>query len=318
MTPWISLITSLPTENATARMRAWRALKSSGAAVLRDGVYLMPEREACRSTLESIASDVLAAGGTALLLGVEPPVDTLFEGLFDRSADYATLLVEIAQARSTLELANAQDTVKLARKLGKTLASVVDIDFFPGEARRQAQESLSELEAAALHALSPDEPSPASFTIERRHAKDYQGKTWATRKRPWVDRLASAWLVRRHIDPKAKFLWLDSPADCPPQALGVDFDGATFTHVGARVTFEVLLASFGLDSPALARLGGLVHYLDVGGVQPPEAVGIESVLAGLRANVHSDDQLLDVASAIFDGLLTRFQEEQAKTPELPS
>jgi len=318
MTSWISLITSLPTENATARMRAWRALKASGAAVLRDGVYLMPERDACRSTLESIASDILAAGGTALLIGVAPPADTRFEDLFDRSADYAALLGDISQARLMLSQANAQDTVKLARKLGKTFTALSDIDFFPGEARRQAQESLAELEAAALQTLSPDEPSPASTVIERRLAKDYQGKTWATRKRPWVDRLASAWLIRRHIDSKAKFLWLDSPADCPPQALGFDFDGATFTHVGARVTFEVLLASFGLDSPALARLGGLVHYLDVGGVQPPEAVGIESALAGLRANLHRDDPLLDVACAIFDGLVTRFQEEQATNPELPS
>ena len=137
--------------------------------------------------------------------------------------------------------------------------------------------------------------------------QDYQGRLWATRQRLWVDRLACAWLIRRHIDPQAKLLWLATPADCPADALGFDFDGATFTHVGARVSFEVLLASFGLETPALQRFGALVHFLDVGGVQPPEAVGIESALAGLRDTILDDDQLLALASNIFDGLMASFE-----------
>lgn len=87
-----------------------------------------------------------------------------------------------------------------------------------------------------------------------------------------MDRLASAWLIGRFIDPSARFLWLASPDDCPDEALGFDFDGATFTHVEEKVTFETLLASFDLDSPALLRLGKLVHYLDVGDIsrrKPP-------------------------------------------------
>ena len=122
-----------------------------------------------------------------------------------------------------------------------------------------------------------------------------------------MDRLASAWLIRRYIDPQAELLWLATPADCPAEALGFDFDGATFTHVGARVTFEVLLASFGLETPALQRIGTLVHFLDVGGVQPLEAVGIESTLAGLRDTILDDDQLLVLAGSIFDGLLASFE-----------
>lgn len=92
MTTWIALITSLPTENATARMRAWRSLKASGAAVLRDGVYLMPEREDCRNTLDAVAADVRAAEGTALVVRLEEPSDGNFVVFFDRSADFATLL----------------------------------------------------------------------------------------------------------------------------------------------------------------------------------------------------------------------------------
>jgi hypothetical protein len=142
---------------------------------------------------------------------------------------------------------------------------------------------------------------------------NYLGRVWATRKRPWVDRLASAWLIRRFIDPKAKIAWLESPGDCSTAAVGFDFDGATFSHVGARVTFEVLLASFGIQSPSLIRMGGLVHFLDVGGVQPPEAGGIESVLAGLRETIDDDDHLLALSSGVFDGLWATFEKTAKPT-----
>jgi hypothetical protein len=307
MNTWISLITSLPTENATARMRAWRSLKASGAAVLRDGVYLMPERDDCRTTLDTVAADVRAAEGTALVVRLEGPSDGNFVTLFDRSADFASLLDDIATAREALSPDTANEALKQARKLRKAFTSLAAIDFFPGEAQKQANEALRDLEQRAAWALSPDEPHPVNDTIARLCIQDYQGRVWATRRRPWVDRLASAWLIRRYIDPQAKLLWLVTPADCPADALGFDFDGATFTHVGARVSFEVLLASFGLETPALQRFGTLVHFLDVGGVQPPEAVGIESALAGLRDTIAEDDQLLALASHIFDGLQAFFE-----------
>jgi hypothetical protein len=302
----ISLIISLPTENATARMRAWRALKASGAAVLRDGVYLMPEREACRNTLEAVAADVLAGGGTALVLRVEEPEGANFTGLFDRSEDYAALLAEVAKVRAALTADTVPDALRQTRKLRKSFVNLGEIDFFPGAAQRQADAALQELELAAARVLAPDEPHPVDATISRLSVSKYQGRTWATRRRPWVDRLACAWLIRRFIDPQARLLWLESPGDCPADALGFDFDGATFSHVASRVSFEVLLASFGLEQAPLKRLGALVHYLDVGGVQPAEAAGIESVLAGLRIAISDDDQLLATASAVFDGLLANF------------
>jgi len=307
MTTWIALITSLPTENATARMRAWRALKGSGAAVLRDGVYLMPERDSCRSTLDAVAADILSAAGTALVLRLEEPEGADFAKLFDRSEDYAALLAEIAAVREGLDPDSAADAVKQARKLRKAYTGLSAIDFFPGESRKQAEVAVQELEQKARWALSPDEPHPVAETVSRLNIRQYRGRTWATRRRPWVDRLASAWLIQRFIDPEAKLLWLAAPADCPAEALGFDFDGATFTHVGVRVTFEVLLASFALETPALLRLGSLVHFLDVGGVQPPEAIGIESALAGLRDTVLDDDQLLALAGSLFDGLLASFE-----------
>ncbi|MGC1954155.1 MAG: chromate resistance protein ChrB domain-containing protein [Gammaproteobacteria bacterium] len=303
MNNWLCLIASLPTENATLRQRTWRALKSSGAAVLRDGVYLMPEREDCRSTLDRLRTEVREGGGAALVLRVEEPADVNFKDQFDRSSQYSDLLADIARAHSALTPASALEIVKKARKLRKTYTAIADIDFFSGEAQRHAELALSELELACVRASAPDEPHDVAGTIQQRDATEYQGRIWATRRRPWVDRLASAWLIRRFIDPQAQILWLVSPEDCPAAALGFDFDGAAFSHVGGKVTFEVLLTSFGLVRPGLLQLGLIVHYLDVGGAPPPEAVGVESVLSGLRDTITEDDQLLTAACAVFDGLL---------------
>lgn len=307
MTQWLFLIISLATDNATARMRAWRALKASGGAVLRDGVYLMPERDVCRATFERVAADVRAGGGMAYVLCAQEPDDAGFHTLFDRSEDYAQLLAEVSRLRSTVTADSAPECLKQVRKLRKSFGSLAEIDFFPGAPRQQADEALQDLELTMARVLAPDEPHAVTAAIHRREIAQYRGRRWATRRRPWVDRLASAWLIRRFIDPQAELLWLASRDDCPGDALGFDFDGATFSHVGARVTFEVLLASFGLERPALQRLGALVHYLDVGGVQPPEATGVESVLAGLRDAITDDDQLLATASGVFDGLLAAFE-----------
>lgn len=308
---WLTLILSMPTENATARMRAWRALKSSGAAVLRDGVYLLPSSDRTRETLNAIAHAVQESSGTAYLADTAFPDDdsARLTALFDRSADYAELMKSIEPIQAALSPDTAMDALKQLRKFRKVYAQLSDIDFFPGEARRQADAALLELEEGANRALSPDEPHAVNGAIVRLLVNDYQGRTWATRARPWVDRLASAWLIRRHIDEDARILWLASPAECPESALGFDFDGARFSHAGAKVTFENLVTAFGLQSKGMDRLGAIVHFLDVGGVQPPEAAGVEQVLAGLRATIADDDQLLALASGVFDGLLASFEEE---------
>jgi hypothetical protein len=312
MDMWIVLILAFSSENATVRMRAWRTLKASSAAVLRDGVYILPDIERCRSIFDTVAADVVTNGGSAYVLRAEEPAGVQFQDFFNRSEDYAALFADMHKIRSELTTDTVFETLKQIRKLRKACLAIAAIDFFPGEAQKQAEEALQELEVAVNRVLSPDEPQPATGQIHRLKLTDYQGMTWATRRRPWVDRLASAWLIRRFIDQDATILWLAHPADCPTDALGFDFDEATFSHVGAKVTFEVLLASFGLDQPALQRIGALVHYLDAGGVQPAESIGVESVLAGLRETISDDDQLLAMASTVFDGLLVSFEKVQTK------
>jgi len=304
------LILSLPTECATARMRVWRGLKALGAAVLRDGVYMLPVRSDLRATLSNIGEDVRRNGGSALLLEAQSAADdTSLIALFDRATEFGQLIAECAATRAALTEINVHETLKQTRKLRKTFAQLVAIDFFPGEAQRQAEVALQELESSVGRVLSPNEPHASEGAIPRRTIADYQGRIWATRARPWIDRLASAWLIRRYIDRDARMLWLASPQDCPPDAIGFDFDGAAFSHVGAKVTFETLLASFDLETPALQRLGTVVHYLDVGGVQPLEANGIQCLLVGMREAISDDDHLLAAATTVFDGLLTAFEKE---------
>jgi hypothetical protein len=187
------------------------------------------------------------------------------------------------------------------------------IDFFPDDASVETEAALSELTKRIDVLLSPDEPHEIDARIPTLDRAQYLGRTWATRRRPWVDRVASAWLIRRFIDPQATFAWLAKPADCPRDALGFDFDGASFTHVGDRVTFETLLASFGLaQDPALRRLAAVVHHLDVGGEPVPEAAGFEAIMTGARDRLEDDDALLAEMSGVLDSFYAHFQRALAK------
>ena len=142
----------------------------------------------------------------------------------------------------------------------------------------------------------------------RRPAADLKGRTWVTRANARVDRLASAWLIKRFIDRDARFAWIARPSECPKKAVGFDYDGAEFTHVKNRVTFEVLAAEFGLEHDAgLARIAAAVHFLDIGGIPVPEASGLETMLKGAREKARDDDALLAEAMRTFDLLYSGYR-----------
>jgi len=291
-------------------MRVWRALKALGAAVLRDGVYLLPNRGDFVEPLKVQSEDVIASAGSTQILELNARDETQeaeFVQFFDRTPDYKELMLEIRGATKEIGGMDAAALSALLTRLRRQYEAIALQDFFPGGARDQAGEALEDLGAAANAVLSPDEPHAASGRIQRMDPAKYRGRTWATRARPWADRLASAWLIKRRIDRRAKFQWLKSPKDCPKRSVGFDFDGAEFTHVGAKVTFEVLLASFGLkNDAALERIGALIHYLDVGGMSVPEAAGVEALLRGARNALSDDDELLAEAVKLFDYLYAHY------------
>ena len=133
-----------------------------------------------------------------------------------------------------------------------------------------------------------------------------------TRSNLWVDRVASAWLIKRYIDTKAQFLWLDDVTSAPADTVGFDFDGAAFTHVDRFVTFEVLLKSFELETDvALAKLGALVHYLDVGGIAVADGPGVVAILAGAKKQSTDDDSFARRTFALLDNLYAAYCDQES-------
>jgi hypothetical protein len=305
MTNWITFILALPSENATARTRLWRALKALGAASMRDGVWLLPDQPELESVLAAQVRSASDAGGQAWLLHVAGAAEyeTQFIALFDRSVEYASIDASLSELSAQTDDATLRRGLRQARK---HLDALIAIDFFPGPARAETERRLQGMEAELRQRQLSSEPGFAEGEPERLEPALFQNRLWATRRNLWVDRLASAWLIRRFIDGGARFVWFAQPQDCPAAALGFDYDGARFTHVGRRVTFETLLASFGLEGDAaLKRLGTLVHTLDVGGAAP-EAAGFEAMLKGLKGRIDDDDRLLAEGGQLLNDLYTAF------------
>jgi len=291
-------------------MRIWRAVKALGCAALRDGAYLLPAQVEQAAQLQMLADEALQEGGQAWLLEVvarNMAEQAAFQALFDRAADYGPWLKELALARQALCSLGSTELGRLQRKHARAYDAIRKIDFFPAEISIRAEAQWRDFSNAMDAMQSPGEPQATDGRIARRDRMQYQGRLWATRRHLWVDRVASAWLIQRFIDPHARFIWLDTPADCPAHALGFDFDGATFSHIGQRVTFEVLLTSFGLDGDrGLSRLADMVHALDLGGATTPEAGGFEAVLAGARKRWPDDDALLADIGGVLDSLHAHF------------
>ena len=303
-----ALVLSLPTRNSTLRMRVWRALKECGAAVLRDGVYLLPRPQA----FDRLEKEIRAHGGFAMTFEAKPYGDADLRARFDRSADYGSLVERIAAARRSLATLGPRRGLTALRRLERAFDKVSVIDFFPGEARQQAAAALASLKERYAELYARNEPRPSVKNLRPLERARYQKRVWATRKAPWVDRLASAWLIKRFIDREAKFVWIARPSECPKKAIGFDYDGADFTHVKDRVTFEVLAAAFGLETdPALAKIGAAVHFLDVGGIPVPDAIGLETMLKGARERARSDDALLSEAVRVLDLLYSAYRPASA-------
>jgi len=295
-----ALVLSLPARHSSLRVRVWRTLKETGCGVLRDGVYVLPKGSPGGKVLTRLQSEINAAGGSAMVVELKPKgAEELkkVRGLFDRSADYRALLEKLA----------APATPRALERLRRSFERLAARDFLPGDGKRQAAEALAALERRVEDARG--EPRSSLRHLRPLDRKTYQNRVWATRKNLWVDRMASAWLIRRFIDRNARFVWIDGPRARPKKAVGFDFDGAQFTHVDGRVTFEVLLASFGLEGDAaLAGIARAVHFLDVGGIPVADAKGLETLLRGAKERAKGDDALLAQVARVLDLLYSAYSQ----------
>ena len=307
-TSWLLLVATLPTDVPAPRMQVMRTFETLGAAVMRDGVFLLPDSAANRQAVERLVAYISANGGSAHALRVAPldsERNESLRALFDRSARYHELIKTVESLKVGFGISDPGSISRVVHKQRREFETIAALDFFPSPAKDRAQAALSSAEQEVRSLLFPTQSAPGARTGEK-----FLGRLWATRRPLWADRLACAWLIRRFVDPEARLAWLDKRQDCPPDALGFAFDGARFSNTGTRVTFEEMLSQLGMESAsALIRIGKVVHSLEErGSTQVAEAAGVQTLLEGAVRRSVNDDELLREAEKTFDLLYEAYAE----------
>jgi hypothetical protein len=304
---WLLCVTSMLADDPASRMRVLRTLESLGAAVLREGAYLLPESHDNRRSLDTLADYILKSHGSAHVLCVSaasPAQHEAFQRLFDRSARYGELVKTVESLRVGFGQSDPSAIARVLHKQRRDFEAIAALDFFPGQAKERAQAALAEADTAVRRLLFPAGPQPGVGAGE-----NLLGRTWATRKPLWADRLACAWLIRRFVDPEAKLAWLDKNEPPPPEAIGFAFEGAHFTNTEERVTYEQMLVRLELAAnPALVRIGSIVHFLEVRGTTVPEALGVQTLLQGALRRATGESALLGEVEKTFDLLYEAYFE----------
>lgn len=311
---WLLFFYTVPAKPGNLRMKVWRRLLKMGAASLKGSVYILPSSEDHWEALHWLTEEVSSLGGEAAFAKVER-IETMgdaeIESLFQaqRENDYVPIAAAMDALEVQLSSLEQQPDVKglervrgTFRKLLKDFRAVQGIDFFhcpPGAVLQKRLESFEGRFTKLFVQPQAERPKPSS----PRRKEDYQGKVWVTRRRPFVDRMASAWLIRRFVDPQARFEFLetDRMAAAVPEGVWFDVPEGDFTHEQDRCTFEVLLEAFGLRGKALRKMAEVVHDLDLkdGKFANPQASGVESILLGIRKTAKDDAAALEEGIAVF-------------------
>jgi hypothetical protein len=315
--PWLVLIHQIPPRPASLRVKVWRRLQALGAISLKNSVYVLPNGDETREDLEWVLRELRADGAQGSLCEAR-----LVDGLSDdelratfvanREADYRRLATEARELAKTVPTSRKRPLADDARlrveaavaRLRKQTADVQRIDFFGAPGRETVDGLLAALDAR-LH------PQASPRTAPRRWQRvDVQGRTWITRRGVHVDRIASAWLIRRAIDPAATFRFV-SPKEHRPADGELRFDmfDAEFTHDGDLCTFEVLLRDFALDERPLVAIAEIVHDIDLKDRRHdrPETAGVDHLIAGICRGAAADEARLAQGATVFDGLHAFFQ-----------
>jgi hypothetical protein len=303
---WLVIVVQMPLEDPAARMRVLRTLESLGAAVMREGAYLLPHTPGNRQSLDTLADYIVKCAGQAHVLQVsDTPAaqQETFKRLFDRTARYENLVKTVESLRVGFGLSDPSAISRVLHKQRREFEAIAALDFFPTAARDRAERAIAEADAAVRKLLFPQTQGQAG------PAENLLGRTWATRKPLWADRLASAWLIRRFVDPEGKVVWLDKAQEAPAGAIGFAFEGAHFANTETRITYEELLVQLKLaGNQALARIGSLVHFLEARGTPVPEAAGVQTLLQGAVRRARNEDELLGEAEKTFDLLYEAYFE----------
>jgi hypothetical protein len=320
---WLLLIHQLPPKPDYFRVKIWRRLQRLGAVAIKNSVYVLPRNEQTQEDFQWVLREIVEGQGEASLCEarfVDGLSDDQVEALFQtaRSAEYheiaeaARRLGEIPSPKGQIVEGRRTQIESELTKLKRRLADVVVIDFFGAQGREAADGLVSGIEAR-LHEKTSGKQKATAPTSRR---EDLRGKTWVTRKGIYVDRMASAWFVRRFIDPGSRFKFVPAKGYKPLHGeLRFDMFEAEFTHEGDRCTLEVLIDRIGLIDPGVGRIADIVHDIDLKDSKHgrPETPGIEQLIAGI-AMAHKDDEIrLTRSSAVFDDLYEYFKRKSEIT-----
>lgn len=312
---WLLLIHQIPPQPSYLRVKIGRRLQGLGAVAVKNSVYVLPNSERALEDFQWVRREIVAGRGDAsvcLARFVEGLSDAAVEALFNaaREADYGALVRDARRLQATLARprkrrngAREQTSAALLR-LRKRFGEVAAIDFFGTSGRETVEGLLSAVEAnlrpaATESANGLSTPAPA-----------VRGRTWVTRSGAHVDRIASAWLIRRFIDPEARFKFIRGQEYAPEAGeLRFDMFEAEYTHEGDLCTFEVLRRRFKLEEPALRELAEIVHDIDLkdGKFSRPEAPGVDRLIAGIAMRHKEDEARLHDGAAAFEALFEYFK-----------
>ena len=315
---WLLLIHQLPAKPAYLRVKIWRRLQDIGAVAVKNAVHALPMNEETQEDFEWLLREIHEGGGEAFVCEarlIDGLSDEEVRTLFDRArdADYSELAKEAQGLAKSLRRKGAGNTaaglrVQIAR-LRKRLAEIAAIDFFGAIGRETAEGLLRGLEAQ----LDKDEPVAGKTKTEPNLAETLRNRVWVTRQGVYADRIASAWLIRRFIDPEARFKFVSGKGYRPQEGeLRFDMFEAEFTHEGDKCTFEVLLERCGLKDAALRAIAEIIHDIDLKDEKfgRTEVAGIRTLLDGIRASTSDDARRIERGSEAFNDLYEFFRKKR--------
>lgn len=314
---WWLFIHQIPPKPAYLRVKIGRRLARLGAVPIKATVYALPHTEAAAEDLQWLSREIVGGGGEATLVEARFAgglSDEEVIGLFNeaRDADYAALVSEAVKIEATMPDAISSGDGRRpgweaeVGRYEKQLAELVTIDFFGAPGKQAAVILVASLRARLQPPVALAEPRGEAFDA-------YRNRVWVTRAGVHVDRIASAWLIRRFLDAAAVFKFVPPKGYAPePGEIRFDMFDAEFTHEGEDCTFEVLVRRFGLDVPGLGAIAEIIHDIDVkdGKYKRPETEGVASLIAGLALRCRDDEQRLALGVDLFDSLLAYFERKK--------
>jgi hypothetical protein len=316
---WLLFIHQLPSHPSNLRVTTWRRLQQVGAIPLKQAVYALPDTPDAREDFEWLKTEVQAAGGDASVFAADSVDAWSDDALVEefrrvRQELYGELARDVEQAlkrAARTRRAKGTRAPALGRLLDifrERLVAADRIDFFGSAGRDRVLAMLRQLQEQIEGTKRHADPSGPGDPSER--SASFQGRLWITRPRPGVDRMASAWLIRRFIDPRARFGFAADRASVPEHGVPFDMFGVEFSHQREGCTFETLCTAFGLDEPALSRIAAIVHDLDLkdGRFGAAECSTVSALIDGLRLTYQNDDALLEQGITLFESLYRSFEQ----------